>query len=109
MATDNLPIINDCRPYEPLGMTSADWRAISLADVPLCRINYSQSHLYAEGIMKVMRGEVSYSGDIYPHLVEYQGKIWIVDGHHRVTVALVRGENTIKARLKKSIQEARLA
>ncbi len=87
------------RPYEPLNMTTAKWHEIEPQPVKLAGLQFSQEHLTIEGMLAVARGETSFCGDQYPHLVRFGGQVWVVDGHHRIVTALVRGQVFIEARL----------
>lgn len=88
------------RPYAPLhGMSTAKWKEIPPTFVPLSSLRFCQPHLYVEGMLRVARGEASYSKDPYPFVVKYQGQLFCEDGHHRVVAAIVRGEAEILARV----------
>lgn len=80
-------------------MTTALWLEIPTSVVQIDTLIFCQNHLTVEGLLKAAKGEASYCGDTYPHLVRFKGKIYIVDGHHRIVVAVVRGQSIIEARL----------
>lgn len=37
-------------------------------------------------------------GDYFPHVIEFEGKLYLEDGHHRVVRAALAGRTTIEAR-----------
>lgn len=80
-------------------MTTALWQQVPPREVELKKVNFSQEHLCISGILGLLNGGRPYAGDPYPHLVWFGGKLWLVDGHHRVIISIIRGEQTIKARL----------
>lgn len=92
-------IIDPARPYEPLGVSTADWLSIPPTLVSLSGLCFSQEHLSIEGLLKAARGGDNYVGDIFIYVVRYNGDSWIVDGHHRAVVAIIRGKKEILARV----------
>lgn len=80
-------------------MTTAKWREIEPQPVKLAGLQFSQEHLTIEGMLAAAQGEASHCGDPYPYLVQFNGQTWVSDGHHRVVTAIIRGQETIEARL----------
>lgn len=87
--------MNPLRPYEPLNMCTEKWMKIEPEDVDIHSLVPSQKHLSKEPLPK---GH-SHCGDPIIHVVRFQEKSFISDGHHRVHEAKKRGDNKIKARV----------
>lgn len=73
-------------------MTTERWRNIPTKEFVLLDLIPTQGHVYHH------HGGSSYCGDPLPHVVEYKGKFYLDDGHHRVVAAIARGDETIVAR-----------
>lgn len=91
--------IDESRPFEPLGMTTAAWADVAPRIVRLADLVLSQERVPVAGLLAAASGAASFVGDPYPHVAEYAGRLHLVDGHNRVLVALIRGERTIEARV----------
>jgi hypothetical protein len=87
--------MKNLRPYEPLNMCTAKWRTIEPEDVLIASLVPSQGQL-SRGPLPAGH---SHCGDPVIHVVRFQEKSFISDGHHRVNEAKMRGENKIKARV----------
>jgi hypothetical protein len=83
------------RPFEPLNMDTAKWADILPVDLPIDILIPTQETLY-EG--ELPEGH-SFCGDQYPHVVLYQAKFFISDGHNRIHRRKLKGQKIIKARL----------
>lgn len=87
------------RPYAssmPM-MSTEDWQKIPPSTVHLDDLEMQQDHLYMASLMADnMR---TYTGDTYPYVVDFNGKKYVEDGHHRVVRRKLIGRKTIKARV----------
>lgn len=92
--------VDSNRPFEPfINMTTSKWLAIPPQPVALDDIVWSQPGVSIEGMLRAIAGERSYSGDAYPHFVDWDGRRYLSDGHHRVVVALARGAKVVDGRV----------
>jgi len=91
--------VDERRPYGDLGMTTAKWQQVPVRTVRLAELIYTQRQLFIDGIVAAARGQVSWSGDRYPHVVGWRGRLYLEDGHTRAAVAIARGHATLDARV----------
>ena len=68
------------RPYDNMLTCNVDWKGIELEPFLYKDIWLTQNRLTILGMFSVQQ----YSTDLYPHLVLYQGNLYLEDGHHRV-------------------------
>lgn len=81
------------RPWEPMGFTTADWLRVPLIMLPLIELIPTQ-----DVIPELLQGpDTSYCGDKYPHIVKWEGKTFINDGHHRIARAIRRAQAHARA------------
>lgn len=81
--------------------TSTDeWRTIPLTEVPLREIVFSGG-FSVHGVVKALLGVIPVSGDAAIHLTRHpcRSHYLLLDGHHRVAAAHLRGRRTIWARV----------
>lgn len=45
------------------------------------------------------RGDRGYEIDPHPHVIEWEGRLYLEDGHHRAIRALLRGHTHLEARV----------
>lgn len=83
------------RPYEPLGMSTADWKRVRPRPVRIERLHPCQDGLTWEGLF----AQEPYSGDRWPHVVRFEGRLYISDGHHRIARKALRGRRWALARV----------
>jgi len=88
--------MNPLRPFEPLGMCTDDWLKIEPQEVDIHALIPCQEHLSDE----ILPEGHSFCGDKIIHVVHFEDKKYISDGHHRINEAKKRGEIKIKARVK---------
>lgn len=73
------------RPYPPTGLTSARW----LNEVRIEPVEFAELYLTQNGvrISPLFGVEPHESSDLFPHVVQWNGKRYLENGHHRVTRA----------------------
>lgn len=79
---------NKPRPFEPLNMTTALWKQIEPELVDLTALVFCQEFLSVDALL---HPQPSHSGDDYPHVVVFNDKWYISDGHHRIARLLLSG------------------
>lgn len=83
--------------------------AAPVTDVPIAGLHSVQEGVYRERVRQYLlhpemldqpgrRNRGGYTTDV-PIVVEYQGKRYLHDGHHRVVAARMLGEDTVRARV----------
>lgn len=77
-------------------MTSAAWLTIPPTEVPIDGLTATQSGVYFHALITP---PIPVGGDLLPHVIAWQGCLYLEDGHHRVTRALMQGHRNILARI----------
>lgn len=75
------------RPYPPTGLTTARW----IAEVPVEVVPLARLYLTQPGVdIAALFGLSEHISDRYPHVVAWDGELYLEDGHTRVVrVAMV--------------------
>lgn len=90
--------MNERRPYEKYltDMNTAKWKLIQPELIEIGLLIPTQSH-----ICEYTEEETSYCKDYYVHVVLFEGKLFLQDGHNRVVKEIKRGNTMIVARVKR--------
>lgn len=89
--------VGNVRPYPDHGLvTPKDWspitpRAVRLADLTTTRAQLDLSALLSE--------DSTFYGDLFAHVVAYQGELYLEDGLHRALRAALQQRQTFHARV----------
>lgn len=89
--------IGDTRPYPDHGLTTAkDWadvapRQVRLADLVTTKRTLDLAQLLAE--------DSTFYGDLFAHVVEWHGVLYLEDGLHRALRAALQQRGTLHARV----------
>jgi hypothetical protein len=82
------------------GMTTEAWKQIQPRPVELDKLRFTQQGVYIRALLDVHHGRHEpFTGDPYPHIVDYAGHLYIEDGNTRCLHATVTGKRTIMARV----------
>lgn len=84
-------------PWPAPGMTSEKWLHVPIRDVRIAELIAMQDGVYFHALMTDDLTPVG--GDPYPHVVSWRGDLYLEDGHHRVTKAILHQEPTVLARV----------
>lgn len=84
-------------PWGTTGLTSATWLEVPVRLVLLNSLIATQPGITFEALLRPV-GK-SYSGDPFAHVVVWQGKNYLEDGHHRAVKAMLRGRVALLARV----------
>lgn len=80
-------IIGTERPYPPTGLSTQQWR-----DVPIVFVRFDHLTTTQDGVfLHAVFGERRPGSDVFPHVVEYEGILYLEDGHTRVAREFLRG------------------
>lgn len=79
-----------------MGMCTADWQKIKPSRVLVASLVPSQEHL---SFAALAGAPSSHCGDPVPHAVLWDGRLFVVDGHHRVIRATLAREATLDVRV----------
>ena len=86
----------DGRPYPEHGLTPADWAAISPSQVRLDDLTTTKTQLDLEHLLD---NDSTYFGDLFAHVVSWQGEFFLEDGLHRALRAALQQRNMLHARV----------
>ena len=86
----------DARPYPPPAVTSREWaeippRQVRLADLITVKAELRLDVLLAE--------DSTFYGDMFGHVVEWQGELYLDDGLHRAVQAALHQRSTMHVRI----------
>ncbi len=85
--------VGDTRPYPDHGLTSKDWAAIRPTRVRLSALTTTKKQLDLE---VVLADDSTFYGDLFAHVVEYRGELYLEDGLHRaLRAALASGSDAL--------------
>lgn len=69
-----------------------------IKSVPISKIYPTQEYVGAENLKNISR--IKYDKDDIPMAVSKNGKIYIIDGHHRAAIDILNGKKKIRVRLR---------
>lgn len=72
--------VGDSRPYPEHQLSSAQWGKIAPEQVRLDRLITTQKNLDLETLLEE---DSTFYGDLFPHVVRFQGQLYLEDGVHR--------------------------
>lgn len=87
---------NGC-PWGTSGKTSATWLEVPVESVRIDTLTATQDGIYFQPLIGPVATPVG--GDVHPHVIVWGGENYLEDGHHRVTRAMLAGQETIEARV----------
>lgn len=82
------------------GWTASSWRRAPRKRVPVTRLVATNRGGYLNESRAAKYARTGGGADIY--VVEHGGRYYIADGHHRAVAAMMRGEKSITARVKRA-------
>lgn len=84
------------RPYPPHGLSLREWAEIPPRQVRLDQLTTTKSELALD---KLLAEDSTFYGDLFPHVVEWQGALYLEDGLHRALRAALQQRTQIHARV----------
>jgi len=88
--------VGDGRPYPEHGYTSRQWAALAPQQVRLDELVTTKRTLDLDALL----GEDStFYGDLFAHVVAWQGDLYLEDGLHRALRAALQQRQTLHARV----------
>ena len=88
--------VSDRRPYPDHGYDVADWAALAPRTVRLDDLITTKSTL---DLHSLLAEESTFFGDLFAHVVRWQGRLYLEDGLHRAVRAALAQRPTIHARI----------
>ncbi len=89
--------VGDGRPYPEHGLTSArDWSAVAPRQVRLDELITTKRVLDLDALLSE---DSTFYGDLFAHVIEYQGSLYLEDGLHRALRAALQQRPVLHARV----------
>ena len=88
--------VGDVRPYPDHGYVQKQWAAIAPHQVRLDQLVTTKRTLDLEALLAE---DSTFFGDLFPHVVQYQGTLYLEDGLHRAVRTALHQRTAIHARV----------
>ena len=88
--------VGDGRPYPSHGFTQADWAKVAPRQVRLSDLVTTKRTLDLDALLA---DDSTYYGDLFAHVVRWQGTLYLEDGLHRAVRAALHQRPLIHARV----------
>ena len=88
--------VGDGRPYPEHGLTLSDWAAIAPTQVRLDDLTTTKNNL---DLATLLDTDSTYFGDLFAHVVSWQGELVLEDGLHRALRAALQQRTMLHARV----------
>jgi hypothetical protein len=88
--------VRDGAPYPDHGMTMKDWAEIPPRPVRLDQLTTTKRELALD---RLLAEDSTFYGDLFPHVVQWQGALYLEDGLHRALRAALQQRTSIHARV----------
>jgi Arc/MetJ family transcription regulator len=88
--------VRDGRPYPEHGLTMKQWAEIPPRQVRLDQLITTKRELALD---RLLAEDSTFFGDLFPHVVQWQGGLYLEDGLHRALRAALQQRTSIHARV----------
>ncbi|WP_018351812.1 type II toxin-antitoxin system VapB family antitoxin [Longispora albida] len=88
--------VRDGKPYPEHGLTLKEWADIPPRPVRLDQLITTKREL---GLDRLLADDSTFYGDLFPHVVRFEGALYLEDGVHRALRAALQQRTTIHARV----------
>lgn len=88
--------VGDGRPYPDHGLSSGAWAAVPPRQVRLDELVTTKDTLQLAALLDE---DSTFFGDLFAHVVEWQGEYYLEDGLHRALRAALQQRNVLHARV----------
>ena len=88
--------VGDSRPYPPHHLTSGAWAALPPRQVRLDELVTTKDTLQLAALLDE---DSTFFGDLFAHVVEWRGDLYLEDGLHRALRAALQQRNVLHARV----------
>ena len=88
--------VQDGKPYPDHGRTMKEWADIPPRPVRLDQLITTKREL---GLDRLLAEDSTYYGDLFPHVVQWEGKLYLEDGVHRALRAALQQRNSLHVRV----------
>lgn len=84
-------------PWGDIGMSTAKWLGIPTETVMIADLTATQPGVLLHALSDDAPTPVG--GDPVPHVIAWDGHLYLEDGHHRIVRARLAGQHTVEARV----------
>ena len=88
--------VQDGKPYDDHGFAPRDWAKVPPRQIRLDQVITITSVLALD---KLLAEDSTFYGDLFAHVVQFDGDLYLEDGLHRAVRSALRGKNVIHARV----------
>ena len=88
--------VGDGRPYPDHGLDSRDWAELPPRQVRLDELVTTKDTLQLDTLLDE---DSTFYGDLFAHVVQWQGDLYLEDGLHRALRAALQQRNVLHARV----------
>ena len=88
--------VGEGRPYPEHGMRQRDWAALPPRQIRLDQLITTKDPLDLETLLAE---DSTFYGDLFAHVVEWNGDLYLEDGLHRALRAALQQRNVLHARV----------
>jgi Arc/MetJ family transcription regulator len=88
--------VGDTRPYPDHGFTQTEWGELAPTQVRLDQLVTTKRELDLDVLMAE---DSTYFGDLFAHVVEWHGTLYLEDGLHRALRAALQQRHVLHARV----------
>ena len=88
--------VGEGRPYPEHGMQQRDWAALPPRQIRLDQLITTKDTLDLETLLAE---DSTFYGDLFAHVVEWNGDLYLEDGLHRALRAALQQRNVLHARV----------
>lgn len=88
--------IGSDRPYPPHGLDARGWAGVAPTQVRLDELTTTKDTLQLDHLLDE---DSTFFGDLFAHVVSWQGELYLEDGLHRALRAALQQRNVLHARV----------
>lgn len=88
--------VGDERPYPDHGLSQRDWATLPPRQIRLDELVTTKGTLHLETLLDE---DSTFYGDLFAHVVEWNGDLYLEDGLHRALRAALQQRNVLHARV----------
>ena len=88
--------VREGRPYPDHGLSARDWSNVAPRTIRLDELTTTKKQLELDHLLDE---DSTFYGDLFPHVVQWEGTLYLEDGLHRALRAALQQRTTIHARV----------
>lgn len=88
--------VRESRPYPDHGLRGRDWAQLPPQQIRLDQLTTTKGTL---DLATLLDEDSTFFGDLFAHVVEWQGDLYLEDGLHRALRAALQGRHVVHGRI----------